>query len=139
MNGDVEAEIDAAIAREMPGASKLLDEMDARLVPEGKAKDLGLLAPDESYDPDVPDPNEIRAKLLIALKELGKLQTGRPVPLKWCHDAATEIAEYQTGECDFDLEENDNIGAIQIILDATLVLVAAEMRKASPPDPDIPF
>lgn len=137
MNGDAEA-IGEAIRTEMPAAARLLDEAEAKLVAVAKARELRLLGPDESYAPDVPACDEIRRKALVTLKELGKLQTGRPVSLRWCQDAARIIVEDRTGECDFDLQESDSAGALAVVLEAASSFIADELKKA-PADPEIPF
>jgi hypothetical protein len=111
---------------------------EPRSSPRRRPEALGLLGPDESYAPSVPDIDETRRKLVITLKELGKLQTGQPVQLRWCHDAARIIAEDRTGECDFDLLSHDSEPALRDVLKATEDLIAAELKKV-PADPDIPF
>lgn len=137
------------IADEAPGIARFIEEAGATLVPEAKARELGLLAPDDSYvmtgkAPDVPattdDPDGLRKELVFFLREIGLRQTGAAVSLGWCHAAAVLLAEEATGECDFDLHENTNAGAIRIILESATRLLASELKKASPhADSDIPF
>jgi hypothetical protein len=128
--------VDAAIEREMPGTKALLDECDARLVPEAKARSLGLLGPDETY---VPDLDELRRELLATLKVIGKIQTGQPVDTRWCLHAAEMLAYYKLGVAGFKLAEETHAKAIQAVIEAAKVQLAADLKKGSPADPDIPF
>jgi hypothetical protein len=133
--------IGQAIAREAPAIDGFLRAAQATLVPEAEARRLGLLEPGESYDPVVPDADEMRAHCLVALKELGALQNGQAVPLEWCYEAARAIALAATGECDFDLGGCDNARVLKLIHDAVLKIVVDERRAArgGADDDDIPF
>jgi hypothetical protein len=136
---DAEA-VGEAIRNERPDVARLLDEAKATLVPVAEARALGLLGPDESYAPSVPDIDEVRRKLVLTLKAIGKLQTGQDVALAWCHRAASILGEQATGECDFDLHLNDNPDAVQIVLAAAEAQLTADLKaQKGPADPDIPF
>jgi hypothetical protein len=137
MSGGVAAEIGDALAREAPAIRAFLDECGAGLVPEGKARALGLLGPDETYAPNL---DELRRELLVTLKEIGKRQVGRAVETRWCFHAARELAEATMGVCDFNLAHEDNAEALRAVLDAARKQLAVELKKErSSPEDDIPF
>jgi hypothetical protein len=138
MTGDVVAAIDDLVDEAWP---KLRGDFKATLVPERRARHLGLLAPGETYVPDpfaLIESKRLRGDLGALLNEIGRLQTGGSTDLSWRLQAAAMLAREACGLADWDYRDETVPGVLERVIALAERQVEAD-RKAHPPDPDIPF